>query len=344
MKNANLKCPYCGQIQEVEIPKNQCLTIIECKKCKEKISTNEDECCVICKYADRKCSTKQLNENEENDEILTNKEHKVSKQKSSKKTSKSIMFKVVLIIFIFWFLAVATGAVYLRFFDSNIYHYLKEAKRDDNSAEILNNYQNISDGIGDLNEKDISNKKTTEKIEKLTQEVHNLQVLNPYYIFKEIKANAIPSGIPEGYGQELSVSFDDVQASINILAEYGPTYGKNKIELEGEAKERYIKIGMSISCEYCCGVDAIVKENGEAACGCAHSQAMRGLTAYLLQNYPDQYSDEKILDELVKWKTTYFPKQTIQKVLTEKKEAGEKGIEELLNEFPEFLPSMVGGC
>lgn len=342
MKKANLKCPHCKHTQEVEIPENKCLAFAKCKKCEKLITPPDKKCCVICAYSDKKCPIGS--ENDSSNNSTTEKTKEVNNTENKNKPKKLKAFKVVLLFFVIWFLIATSGIVYFSFFDSNLYQYIKKTKTEDSSANILKKYQTILDTLSKLNEKEISNPEVKEEVKKLTKEIHELRTLNPYYQFKAIKANAVPSGIPEGYGSELSVSFDKVQESIDILAEFGPTYGDKKIELEGKAKERYIKIGMSISCEYCCDVDAIVKEDGEAACGCAHSQAMRGLAAYLLQNHPDKYSDEKILDELAKWKATYFPKQTIQKVLAEKKEAGEEGIEELLNEFPEFLPDMVGGC
>lgn len=163
--------------------------------------------------------------------------------------------------------------------------------------------------------------------------------------FKKIKADFIPTGVPDIYGEELNISFDQVQDAINKVRVFGPTYGEKekKIALTDSNLERYKKIGASIACQYCCGVKTLTREDGSAACGCAHSIMMRGLAAYLIKNHPE-ISDEDILDELVKWKITYFPKQTLSVKLKELEEAGEKGIKELLREFPDFLPQMVGGC
>ncbi len=171
------------------------------------------------------------------------------------------------------------------------------------------------------------------------------QACNAYLKFKEIKGNLVPSGVPDVYGAELNVSFDSVQDAINKVRVFGPTYGQepSKITLTGADLERYVDVGSRIACEYCCNVTTLVREDGEAACGCAHSIMMRGLAAYLIQNHP-QVSDEEILEELNKWKATYFPKQTLSAKLQEMEAAGEPGIAELLQEFPEFLPQMVGGC
>ncbi|MEE8163707.1 MAG: hypothetical protein V3T92_06865 [Anaerolineae bacterium] len=166
-----------------------------------------------------------------------------------------------------------------------------------------------------------------------------------YLKFREVKRALIPSGVPAVYGGELDISFDAVQDAINKVRVFGPTYGQepDKITLTGADLDRYIEIGSQISCEHCCGAKTLVREDGEAACGCAHSKMMRGLAAYLIENHP-QLSDEAILEELDQWKTTYFPKQTLSAKLQEMEEAGEPGIKELMEEFPEFLPQMVGGC
>ena len=118
----------------------------------------------------------------------------------------------------------------------------------------------------------------------------------------------MPSGIPAVYGSELGVRYDDVTASNPALAD--ATIQKlsayEDIKLTNEQKTRYIKIGSSISCEYCCGAKSIIFSNGERACGCAHSYAMRGLAKYLLTKHPDM-TDEQILNELGKWKVLFFP-------------------------------------
>ena len=118
----------------------------------------------------------------------------------------------------------------------------------------------------------------------------------------------IPKGIPEVYGEELEVKYDDVSPNNQQLADV--TIKKLSAyedeQLTKEQLERYIRIGSSISCEYCCGAPAIIFSNGERACGCAHSYSMRGLAKYLLINHPD-IGDEQILNELGKWKVLFFP-------------------------------------
>ena len=121
-------------------------------------------------------------------------------------------------------------------------------------------------------------------------------------------SNIIPKGTPAIYGSELGLKYDDVsvnnpglaEATINKLSQY------EDIELSQEQMTRYVRIGGSISCEYCCGANSIIFSNGERACGCAHSYAMRGVAKYLLTEHPDM-SDEEILSELGKWKVLFFP-------------------------------------
>ena len=137
-------------------------------------------------------------------------------------------------------------------------------------------------------------------------------------------AEVIPKGIPAVYGSELGVKYDDVSANNPQLAD--ATIKKltqyEDEQLNSVQMERYKKIGSAISCEYCCGAAAIIFSNGERACGCAHSYAMRGLAKYLLIKHPDM-SDDQILSELGKWKVLFFPGIHEQKAQVLK----EKGID-----------------
>lgn len=126
-------------------------------------------------------------------------------------------------------------------------------------------------------------------------------------------SSVIPTGIPAVYGEELGITYDDVSVNNPRKTEETITLLGNidRVEnLEGAELERYIdllyKQHNGISCEYCCGARAIIFENGEPACGCAHSYAMRGLTKYLILKHPDM-SDDEILTEVGKWKVLFFP-------------------------------------
>lgn len=120
----------------------------------------------------------------------------------------------------------------------------------------------------------------------------------------------IPTGTPKIYGKELGISYDDInpnnarttESAIAVLANLD-----NSITLTGADLQRYIDIGSQISCEYCCGAKSIIFSNGQAACGCAHSYAMRGLAKYLISNHGTEFTDDEILEELGKWKVLFFP-------------------------------------
>ena len=120
----------------------------------------------------------------------------------------------------------------------------------------------------------------------------------------------IPQGTPNVYGEELGISYDDVSpnnqrladATIQKLSQYD-----RSITLSGDNLERYINVAGAISCEYCCGAESIIFSNGQAACGCAHSYAMRGVAKYLIKNHGDEFTDKEILAELGKWKVLFFP-------------------------------------
>ncbi|MEK6943513.1 MAG: hypothetical protein AABX00_05610 [Nanoarchaeota archaeon] len=134
---------------------------------------------------------------------------------------------------------------------------------------------------------------------------------------KDAIAVMIPTGTPF-YGDQLGVSFDDPIKSLTIIANLDPSYGRNKLQLTSTEKDRYIKIltTPTMGCEYCCSVNTAVTKDGRPTCGCQHSWAMRGLTAYLIKNYPDM-TDQQIMREVAKWKALFFPKQMVQKYIAE---------------------------
>lgn len=120
----------------------------------------------------------------------------------------------------------------------------------------------------------------------------------------------ISTGIPEIYGSVLKISYDDVSASNRAAADktIGIMAAIDRGEtLEGDNLDRYIRIVSDISCEFCCGANSIIFSDGRAACGCAHSYAMRGLAKYLIKYHPEQFTDDEILEELGKWKVLFFP-------------------------------------
>ena len=180
-----------------------------------------------------------------------------------------------------------------------------------------------------------------EKIASIKEQ--DLDEVLAYLKLKEIKKGLIPSGVPDIYGSELNINFDKAQEAISGVAPLDLTYGSNKIYLTADELKRYIDIGSQTACKYCCGAVTLVNPDGSAACGCEHSQMMRGLAAYLIKNHPE-LSNEQILKELNSWRAVFFPKQTLTDKLAEMEQSGDQDIKQIVAEFPEFLPQMVGGC
>ena len=199
-----------------------------------------------------------------------------------------------------------------------------------------------------------------------------------------VQAAVIPTGTPEIYGQELQIRYSDVTPNNPELADQTISVLGNldrSITLEGENLKRYIAIASQISCEYCCCAGSIIvtekdvadlnakieqaistgkitreqaeeyrKSAGTAACGCAHSFAMRGLAKYLISKHGSEFTDEQILDEMAKWKTLFFPTQMAAKADVMKQQGIEfsyanlgsnryRGIEQ-----GNAGSGMVGGC
>lgn len=166
-------------------------------------------------------------------------------------------------------------------------------------------------------------------------------------------AATIPTGTPE-YGASAKVSFDNPVQSISVLAGY-----ENSVTLSDSEMQRYIGIAGQISCEYCCGAPSIIDSKGRAACGCAHSGAMRGLGKWLIKNRPSM-SDDAVLEELGKWKTLFFPKDSIKKALlleannipfnyvnlqsNKYRNIATTGAQQAAGNNLGSLPSQVGGC
>lgn len=179
-----------------------------------------------------------------------------------------------------------------------------------------------------------------------------LSVINGADNADTAKKSIMMQGVPKIYGQELGVNFDSVEASMNIMANLDASIKFS--DLTKEHQERYLDIGGKIACEFCCGVKTLIFSNGEAACGCAHSQAMRGLAKYLLQKHSQEYTDSSLLLELTKWKAQYFPQQMVARAASLINAKLPLNATNLNTNNPSAtpvetsgktnLPSMVGGC
>ncbi|PIO00630.1 hypothetical protein COT72_00145 [archaeon CG10_big_fil_rev_8_21_14_0_10_43_11] len=169
---------------------------------------------------------------------------------------------------------------------------------------------------------------------------HTVAAVFPIQEFKtqeDVMRYMFPTGTPS-YGAALSVSFDDPITSLSTLARM---YEGLKSEVKTnnpDGWQRFISLAtkpVGISCEYCCGVGPIgVDSQGNSRCGCQHNPAMLSLALYL-SAYTDM-PDGQILQEAMKWKTLFFPKNMIELGLS--LAGGDT------SGLQENLPGMVGGC
>ncbi len=154
--------------------------------------------------------------------------------------------------------------------------------------------------------------------------------------------NVIPRGVPEGYGKDLGVDYEKPEEALNTMAALdGDLYDDGKIkfsDLSVDAQQRYIKMGMSVACEFCCGATTLIQRNGQPACGCAHSAAMRGIMKYLLIN--TNMTDEQIMDEVLKVKSISFPQQMVQRYMEQSGNVQPA----ITGQSISGLPQQVGGC
>ncbi|PJC36828.1 hypothetical protein CO046_03710 [Candidatus Peregrinibacteria bacterium CG_4_9_14_0_2_um_filter_53_11] len=137
---------------------------------------------------------------------------------------------------------------------------------------------------------------------------------------KDIATLVTPVSAPL-YASELGLDFsttENIDASIKKLGLMAPMQGQNPLPLDDEELKRYIAIGTepTVTCEFCCGVDTLVRKDGSPTCSCAHSIAMRGTAAYLIDNYPEM-SNAEISYELMRQKGMYFPSQMQKRMASE---------------------------
>lgn len=70
--HATLTCPECMSQQKVLMPTEAKQHYFKCynEQCAIDISVNDDECCIFCKYSDKKCPFKQIDPNEDSKKRL----------------------------------------------------------------------------------------------------------------------------------------------------------------------------------------------------------------------------------------------------------------------------------
>lgn len=173
-----------------------------------------------------------------------------------------------------------------------------------------------------------------------------------------------PKGQPPVYGKEMGMKmYPDprdipaVETAIKTMRSF------EAMELTGANFERYKKLGYipTIACEFCCSVKTLIFQDGKRSCGCAHSYAMRGLLKYMIAYHGNDMSDDEMLQEIIKWKAIYFPKQMMKKYIEQAQtgqftpdmaallhgiemKKGAKVKKTSVEEAIKNLPDMAGGC
>jgi len=202
---------------------------------------------------------------------------------------------------------------------------------------IFNQYliSGLSGGLGltKMSSDDDSKLKGVD-LSKITSTAQSIQMLMPVDQIKDAQSAIdvmIPTGTPD-YGQAMGISYDDPVNSMNVMVSH-----YRSIQLSAEQQQRYVALAtkpVGISCEHCCGVGPIgITGDGKLRCGCAHMPALHGLTKWLMQN--TDYSDAKVVQENLKWKTLFFPRNMVE--LSLKVAGGDPGV-------LKDLPAMQGGC
>lgn len=147
----------------------------------------------------------------------------------------------------------------------------------------------------------------------------------------------IPTGNPE-YSEALGgITFDDPVSSMEYLAKWYHSLSPEIQQNNPEVWQRYLNLAAApkgISCEFCCGIGPQgIDKNGKSRCGCKHNPAVLALTLGLIKE--TDYSDTRILREVMKWKTMFFPKNMVGLAM----QVAGTDPSQLKD-----LPGMVGGC
>lgn len=110
-----------------------------------------------------------------------------------------------------------------------------------------------------------------------------------------------PFYAPEG------VSFDD---AVGALTEWQKYEG---LELPQDLLDRYQRLIMTFTCNFCCGSPNSVTITGQ--CGGGHAKAARGFFRYMLSNYGDQYTDDQLVGEGFRWQAVWYPEGVVEDYL-----------------------------
>lgn len=131
---------------------------------------------------------------------------------------------------------------------------------------------------------------------------------------EEITDILLPGNTPEYSNILGGATFADPEMSLQYLSQWNAELKQEVRRNDPDAWERFLDLAASpkgISCEFCCGIQAEAVDNeGNTQCGCAHQPALEAVTLGLL--YETDMSDAEVLREVLKWKSTYFPRDMVR--------------------------------
>lgn len=121
---------------------------------------------------------------------------------------------------------------------------------------------------------------------------------DPVALVGQIRAEFIPAeGSPTGYGPRFSLEGYQTLIAWN-----------EALKPEAEWAHRYEALDIRLPC---CGAQhPFADESGN--CGCGHHRALYGAAKYLLRSH---FSLEETQDEVDRWKSYFFPRETVAAVL-----------------------------
>ncbi len=197
-------------------------------------------------------------------------------------------------------------------------------------TSVLKKAVSLKSGSNDLGDVDLAS------IQNTAQAMAAVMPLDGITDAQSAIDKLIPTGTPD-YGQALGVSYDQPVPALQSLQRLYYSLKEDIQKNSPEVWQRYLALAtkpVGISCEYCCGIGPVgISANGELRCGCSHNPAIHALTLWLMKN--TDLSDAEILQEAIKWKTLWFPKDMVGMAM---QLAG--GDTSALN----AVPGMVGGC
>ncbi|OYY17127.1 MAG: hypothetical protein B7Y05_23955 [Polynucleobacter sp. 24-46-87] len=60
-QQAIITCPYCQGCETLEIPEGGSMHLYRCPSCNGLLKAKSDDCCILCSFGDRNCTSSEHN-------------------------------------------------------------------------------------------------------------------------------------------------------------------------------------------------------------------------------------------------------------------------------------------